>query len=182
VRPLAAFLLGVSLLSGCTGDDTPVPNPTDAGASDAPATTQDAASGADATADASSTSGVKWKQDGVQNDATGSAESLVSANAPIGFALNAFDAVLGNNISLNVFVSTTAEWKPGTYACPTAASVGYVNKNGSYTMMSCSFTVTDIGTVGGANLKGTFTATLTKPGGGTTTLSDGTIDVPYMKK
>lgn len=184
---LVTFVASASI-SACSSSDDSTPTPpttpvdaatTDTGNTPSDAGPKDAAPAADVT---TSTSPITWKDDGAQNNAEGTAESLGAGGGIIGFALNVADTTLGNAISINITTTAPADWKPGTFACPTPAAMGYVHTpNGgvTYKQKTCSITITQTGAVGGPNLQGTFEATFDVSSGGTKTISNGTFDVAY---
>lgn len=179
----SGLLQALVFVSACSSDaDTPARTadasaPVDA--SIAPADASPADAGADS---AVASGGILWTDDGTQNSADGKAEALV-AGGTIGFALNVADVAHSNNLSVNVTAASAADWKAGTYKCPSGgAAIGYIHSpSGGVTLTpaTCSVTVTDTGAVGGAHLKGTFEATFTVSTGGTKTLSNGSFDVAY---
>lgn len=179
---LFGTLAALGTLAGCNGDTG---NSGGAGTTASATSTTSSTSSTSSTSATSSsgaggaTAGVVWKDDGVQNSADGSAQSLV-AGGIIGFALNVGDLAHGNNLSVNVTTATPADWKPGTFVCPSPAALGYVHSpNGgvTYQMATCSVTVTQTS----PTLKGTFDATFTISTGGTKTLSEGAFDVPLTQ-
>lgn len=168
-----AVVLTTLLLAGCSSESPPsTNNGSDAGAGDASA---DAVSGHVGT--------VRWKDDGVAcSNAEVAAEPYSANGMRTGFGINVTDGARGRHITLNVVVDP-ALWKAGTYSCSTGANFGTVpvpSDGVLRTLASCEVVVTQVGAVGGENLKGTFSATLNGNDGSVKLITEGALDVPYL--